>query len=76
MSVCRSCGAEIRWVEMEGSGKRMPIDPAPSPRGNVEVFDNVNARVVAGPDLLVGVNYYTSHFATCPQAAKHRKGPR
>ncbi len=79
---CRSCHAPIAWVETE-AGRRMPIDP---PRrddagawvGNVWVEPN-GSRLVAcavgkNPAFKQppGATLYTSHFATCPNAAAHR----
>lgn len=75
MSTCKSCGASIVWALSTG-GKRIPIDVEPSRDGNVRLtFDDGAsteriARVVQKgslPDL------HTSHFATCPQAAQHRR---
>lgn len=67
---CRSCAAPVLWVTTE-NGKAMPVDAAPSPDGNL-VLDGGTARVVA--PLLETADerarpHYTSHFATCPQAA-------
>ena len=67
--ICRSCGAAIRWVYT--SRKRaMPIDPVPVAGGNVEVFDMGTVSVVTPSP---GIVRYVSHFATCPNAATHRK---
>lgn len=56
---CRSCGAFILWMKTK-NGKNIPVDYAtvPADQGAL-VFD---------PD--VG---HISHFATCPNADKHRK---
>ncbi len=65
---CRSCGALIVWVVTQ-NGKRMPVDAQPSEKGNLRI-DNGVAYVepaYEGPK-------YLSHFATCKQAAQHRKG--
>jgi hypothetical protein len=70
---CRSCGAAIIWMKT-AAGKRMPIDAEPSEKGNIvlvedkgnfEQFDLIS-YAKPGPR-------YTSHFATCPQAAEWRK---
>jgi hypothetical protein len=72
VSVCKSCGAQIRWVKMTGSGKSMPLDDTPSPQGTVAVDQGVG-HVLKG---LAIVEYegplFISHFATCPNAAGHR----
>lgn len=54
---CRSCGAEIVWLKTD-AGKNMPVDAETVVDEGATIFD---------PDQM------TSHFATCPDAAKHRK---
>lgn len=67
-STCRSCGARIVWAETE-NGKRMPIDAKPEKR-LVLIIDPPSP----GTTPLVDVrDTYVSHFATCPNAAQHRK---
>ena len=78
MSKCRSCGAEIIWIEL-ASGKYMPCDADKisykqnfhfekltliTPEGKVTRGD-----FDPGSDLIG----YTSHFATCPNANQHRR---
>lgn len=41
---CRSCSKFVRWVDTR-SGKKMPLDPDPSPRGNVVLGWDGRARV-------------------------------
>jgi aspartate 1-decarboxylase len=66
MSTCRSCGATVEWV-VTAKGSRMPLDiQTPPGKGNI-VVDNGIARAVK-----VGEGVRISHFATCPNAAKHR----
>lgn len=77
MSKCKSCGAEIIFVPT-GHGKKMPCD------ARQIRFD----EMVGGPDLVVTLDGevirgkisetgaergYVSHFATCPDADKHRR---
>ena len=62
---CRSCGAAIEWVKTP-FGRALPLD-AESTSGNIRVDHGVAYVVKVGAGLRV------SHFATCPQAAKHRK---
>ncbi len=79
MTVCKSCGAEIKWI-LTFSGKAMPVDPEPihfyAGEGK-EVFVTDSGAVVHGTraegqeHTMTG---YTSHFATCPYADQHRKG--
>ena len=65
---CRGCGKPIEWARTE-RGKAIPLDPLPVERGNIIVSLGV-AHVVDFPD-----GNRVSHFATCPQAAKMRRGP-
>lgn len=79
MTYCRSCGKQIMFVRMK-SGKSMPVDTTyvnfkenPEgkdkivlPSGNVVTCD---ARV--SPEEADGYGYI-SHFATCPNANRHR----
>ena len=82
IGTCRSCPAKVRWVTMEHSGKKNPLDRMPDPvRGNVQLIGNeaVRARVVKGQELdrlrRDGAELFTSHFATCPNGPAHRKRP-
>lgn len=81
MPSCSSCQAPIRWVVVASTGRRMPIDPDPAANGNI-VFRPGGSEVeyvgAPRPDGgLVGDEYegrrFVSHFATCPNASKHRK---
>lgn len=81
MTRCRSCDAEIRWAKT-AAGKRMPLDPEPSQKGNVQIghVGGEEIAIVVGPADAVaaqaaGVELYLSHFVTCPNAAAHRRGP-
>lgn len=76
---CRSCGAPMVWVRTEKQ-RRMPLDAEPVPpgtRGTFVLRDTLSPEgplaIAAGSDELPGELYYTSHFATCPQAAEHRR---
>jgi hypothetical protein len=80
MSRCRSCNAPIRWVRT-AAGKAMPIDPAPDlERGNLLVGfvgGEEIATILTGNELASSRArrdpLHLSHFATCPQAAAHRR---
>lgn len=62
----------MRWV-VTSAGRRMPIDPTPDEKGLLVVIDGVAMFAKdAGPDAN-GAPRFTSHFATCPSAATHRK---
>ncbi len=79
MSQCRSCGAKVRWIEMDSTGKLAPIDNTPSENGNVFI-NQFNKGVVLTPlgkseieSRFGKVDLYLNHFATCPDAKSHRK---
>lgn len=69
---CRSCGAPILFVKTE-KGNLIPLDAEPYvPPGLFVIARDIavsleHATGPAGPVL------YRSHFATCPNAKKHRK---
>ena len=68
---CRSCGAEIIWAIHDVSGKRMPMDAVPmTVRGAFRLLERPTNGVV---DALPSGPLYQSHFATCPNAAQHRR---
>lgn len=71
MARCKACEAEVIWAETT-TGKRMPIDAAPTPKGNM-VYVNGVARAASADDRRLQRPLYTSHFATCPDAASFRK---
>lgn len=86
---CRSCRARIYWSEVvdehgQKTGKRMPVDEQPDPvRGNVVLYRNRNtgravfARVLKKDEPKPpGTRLRLSHFATCVNAAHHRRTPR
>lgn len=80
MTACQSCGAEILWAVSATTGKRMPVDAAPTPTGNVDLTRNTHGELLATvrpqgghtmfdpPDL----ELHLSHFVTCPDAATWR----
>jgi hypothetical protein len=83
---CRSCGADIIWAVTE-KGKAMPVDPTPLPDGNIVLSMRTNQAPVAAIQTKESIEYllaqakytgqehllFKSHFATCPNATKHRK---
>ncbi|MCK9250043.1 MAG: hypothetical protein M0P31_13850 [Solirubrobacteraceae bacterium] len=73
MSRCRSCGAPIRWGITQ-SGRRIPLDPDPTPDGNVRLHPDGTAEVLSAYGLTVNAGpLHLSHFATCAQADQHRR---
>jgi hypothetical protein len=63
MAKCSSCNADILWGVTD-NGKRMPL--------SVRSLDPNRYSLVG--DRIIGVGpTYLSHFADCPNAAKHRK---
>jgi len=71
MSVCRSCEAEIEWAQTD-AGKMMPLDAKPTDDGTFVLIGGKTRKANQG-DLELRRPLHTSHFATCPNAAQHRK---
>lgn len=82
-SKCRSCGAEIMWIETK-KGKKMPLDAEPlhqqelDPKLTYATFtDTGEYRCYKGDEIAVlSKPLYTSHFATCPQSDDWRSKPK
>lgn len=90
-SLCRSCSARILWAQLldeagerqkksDGKMKAIPIDFEAVADGNVVVFhrpgQGIVCRVLKRGELPPpGARTRVSHFATCVNAAKHRKKP-
>lgn len=77
MSKCKSCGAEIMWIQTV-NGKPMPCDPKPIPfvedkTGSLTLVTKDGRVVRAKADASSDEFGYVSHFATCPNANQHRK---
>lgn len=76
-AACDSCGARIRWVHTS-TGKAMPVDDLPTEDGNVVLVKPDGGPLVArvitkGEHVDALTARFKSHFATCPDAAKHRR---
>lgn len=80
---CRSCKALIVWT-ITSKNKRMPLDLLASPTGNVVLTAATDSDDWGNEIPVVAVltdheaqtetrTRYTSHFATCPDAAQHRR---
>jgi hypothetical protein len=65
-ATCQSCGAEIVWAETE-AGRKIPLDAVPEKRFVIADAPLSRARVAVMQPT------YVSHFATCPNAAEHRR---
>lgn len=78
-STCRSCGAPVIWA-VTASGKRMPVDAEPVEGGNVRLDDvglpDPQAVVFGGFSADHADTLHKSHFATCVNAAQHRRPRR
>lgn len=75
MSLCSTCGKRIIWCRTE-LGKKMPIDPEPTPDGNLVLVGGELLPTVRSASRNVyqpGQALYKSHFATCKEIAAHRK---
>jgi hypothetical protein len=78
---CLSCGRPIIWAKMLKSGKSNPVDAEPVANGNMQLTEGVAGDVfgeVLDKESLAikhdeGELLYLSHFATCPNAAKHKR---
>ena len=80
MSYCRSCGAPIVWIRMK-SGKMMPVDAAekhywndPQGKDSVVLESGEVIRCSLKGEGEAAGRGFVSHFSTCPNANKHRKG--
>ena len=81
VSRCKSpgCNAPILWTVTAKTGKPMPVDETPKPdgeffleeRGRDLVAHHVNSK--HGLHVTIKTDRFTSHFATCPNAAEFRK---
>ena len=88
-SVCRGCGAEVIWIRMKASRRKMPADAEPVwvlPGAGTDTFVTRDGGIIVGqrigdawdddPDANA-VECYISHFATCPVGGQFRnRAPR
>ncbi len=61
-------------AEQTASGKKMPLDAEPSEAGTF-VYLGGKTRKANDEDKQLLRPRHTSHFATCPDAAQHRRHP-
>lgn len=66
---CSSCRRQVLWVVMGRTRKRMPLDPVTATNGTIVMGADGMAYVDRNP----GRAKFVSHFATCPNAQKHRR---
>ncbi len=73
---CRTCQKPILWA-VTRNGKDMPVDPEPSPDGNLKLTDRPGmaplAEVLPVAKRFGMKRLYTSHFTGCPGADRWRK---
>ncbi|MGC4106069.1 MAG: hypothetical protein QM753_06900 [Thermomicrobiales bacterium] len=73
---CRECGATLRFITMADSGKRMPVNPVPDPRGRIAARFTGHRWaggyvLKAGEAPRPGFKVFRTHYADCrPAAAK------
>lgn len=76
MNHCRSCGADVLWAKTD-AGKSMPLDPEPVDDGNVLLYrtpEGLRAVVMSkGDHVPDNASRHKTHFATCPNAERHRR---
>ncbi len=65
MSKCKSCGADIQWLKTR-KGKNIPVNIPPFEDGE-SAHEAITTAIEFNPDYMI------AHFATCPNANKHRK---
>lgn len=73
MTRCRTCNAPVLWC-VTTTGKKMPVDQRQSPHGNLILEYQPATGETLARYVQPGEGTHTSHFATCPQAAEHRRG--
>lgn len=79
-ATCDSCGARVIWTLTLKTGRSMPVDELPSEDGNVVLCLEEDgkgppiSRVLSkGEHVDATTARHKSHFATCPNAAQHRR---
>ena len=76
VTICRSCGADMRWVKTR-KGKNMPIDDTPASDGRFVIEGDEDPPRVAFLSEEAAAVYtgdkYTSHFQTCDNPQRFSK---
>lgn len=70
---CKSCGADIIWAKNANTGKVMPLDAQENRDGNCVLLLDGTFKVDNSIRYIPGQRRHKSHFATCPNAPKHRR---
>jgi len=72
---CTSCGAPIVWASHVRTGNTMPFDAQPVPGEVWRIAEQAGVLVaIHEPQgVLEGEDAYRPHWATCPNAAQHRR---
>ena len=80
---CRGCGAEVLWIRMQTTRRKMPVDAEPvwiRKETGGDSFITKNGLIIFGkkvgdafddPDTEL-IECYESHFATCPVGGQFR----
>lgn len=82
---CRGCGAEVIWIRMQLTRRKMPVDAEPvwiRLEGGGNTFIRLDGTTVTGrkigdayddedPDSNL-LECYESHFSTCPVGGQFR----
>lgn len=71
-----TCG-KLFIMAVSSKGGDIPVDPDPAPGGNITLRDYGIARptavVLTVAQQFGRTNLHLAHFATCPDAKKHRR---
>ncbi len=73
-ATCKSCGAQILWVRT-ARGLAVPLDAEPQADGIIDIHQGLVIDVPTDMPQS-GRPLYRSHFSSCPDAAKYRRGHR
>ena len=78
MTRCRSCNADLLWG-LTVKGRRLPLNATPTEDGTVVLaeegpgtYEKPTRCHVLGAGASSDLPRYTSHFATCTDAARYR----
>lgn len=75
VSTCGSCAARVIWA-ITAKGETMPVDADPVDDGDrwlVKAKTGSTPIVVKAAEETTHGALYKSHFATCPNAERHRR---